>query len=351
MKKPTLHVIGLPHTQVAKGKWSQCAYTTKTVKFCRMMHKIGYPVTLYASDLNETPAELVTCITKEQQDYFLGEEDWYKAGRIYEMPYKSAHPAWKIFNQNVILSLSERLKEGDIICFLTGQTQREIQNRFMDKYKCVEYGIGYEGTWNTPYKVFESYAWRHYHYGRIGYNDWERQYHEVIPNYFEVEDFPFSEEKDDYLLFMARPIPAKGIAMAISLANELNIKVKVAGAQKVEGRNIEWVGYADEKLRGELMSRARGLLSFSHHIEPFGGVSVEAQLCGTPVIASAWGGFTETVEHGKTGFLCRNYTEAKEAVVKLDSLDKKYIRERAVEKYSTETIAQMYDDYFIRIAQ
>jgi glycosyltransferase involved in cell wall biosynthesis len=348
MNKLTFHLVGLPHTQVAKGKWGQCAFTAKIRKFANMMTDRGHDVYLYSSDLNEAKCkENIVCITKEQQDYFLGEEEWYKNGSIYMMPYDRKLPIWKLFNDNVTREIKKRIKPNDFILYTTGNTQQEIQKAFPNN-KNVEFGIGYTGIWNTKYKIFESYAWMNYNYGRFTIPDYERPNYAVVPNYFEVDDFPASDKVEDYLLFMARPIPSKGLSYVMGLAADGN-KVKVAGAVPVEGKNIEWVGYADEKKRGELMSHAKALLSVTLNVEPFGGVAVEAMLCGTPVIASRWGAFVETIEDGKTGFLVSDYNEIKEALKKVDSLDRKYIRERARRLYSTETVSKMYEDYFNRI--
>jgi hypothetical protein len=53
----------------------------------------------------------------------------------------------------------------------------------------VELGIGYEGSF-AKYRVFESYAWMHYTYGKIDQSDNGRFFDCVIPNYFNTEEFP-----------------------------------------------------------------------------------------------------------------------------------------------------------------
>ena len=82
----------------------------------------------------------------------------------------------------------------------------------------------------------------------------------------------------------------------------------------------------------------------------FGSVAVEAQLCGTPVICTPMGAFTETVEHGITGFRCHTLGEFMAATEAVKKLDRAAIRKRAIEKYSTQAIAPQYEAYFRRIA-
>ena len=67
---------------------------------------------------------------------------------------------------------------------------------------------------------------------------------------------------------------------------------------------MEFLGWrTDEEIR-ELYGRARAALLPG--VEDFGMVPVEAQACGTPVVALAAGGALETVVDGKTGVLVRD---------------------------------------------
>jgi len=67
------------------------------------------------------------------------------------------------------------------------------------------------------------------------------------------------------------------------------------------GENIEFLGYQEGRVLAEYMQRARAFIFAAE--EDFGIVPVEAQACGTPVIAFGRGGVLETVLDGKTGIL------------------------------------------------
>lgn len=339
-----LHIIALPHTQTTKA-FGQCAYTQKTRKFATMMHNCGHEVYLYASEDNEAKAtELITCITKKQQEYFLNGYTWWP-NEYYKIPYKDDFPIWSVFNNAAILELNKRVKKGDVVCMTAGQSQLPIYERF--PYNCVEFAVGYEGI-ASKYRVFESYPWMHYVYGlkRINFNI---QNDVVIPNYFDVEDFEFSPVKDNYFLFMSRPVKGKGIEIAKRIAKITKTKLIVAGAERIEGEYVEWVGYADPKKRSLLMSRAKALLCPTLAIEPFGGVVAEAAMCGTPAITSDWGAFLDTVEQRYTGFRCRTLEDFIRATTLVSGLNFQYIRNRAIGLYSTRACASLYNDYFQRI--
>lgn len=338
------HVVNLPHTQTTRA-FGQCAYTQKVRKFCDMMTGLGHEVLLYASEENEARvSELVTCITKEKQKEFLKDCEWWP-DQYYKIPFKDDFPIWEYFNAMAIKRLRENVRRGDFVLMSAGASQARIFHQF--PYNSVEFAVGYEGI-ISKFRVFESYAWMHQVYGYKGIRAGD-PCDTVIPNYYDVEDFPYADRKENYLLFMSRPVRGKGINTALRIAKETKTKLIIAGAEKIEGDYVEWVGYAGPRRRGNLMAHAKALLAPTLGIEPFGGVAAEAQLCGTPVITTDWGAFTETVEQGKTGFRCRTIEEFIAAVNDVETLDTTYIRRRAYQLFSMHTADKQYEKYFQRI--
>jgi glycosyltransferase involved in cell wall biosynthesis len=150
---------------------------------------------------------------------------------------------------------------------------------------------------------------------------------------------------------MGRITEAKGIAIARDIAKfRPDLKVVVAG-QGDPGPwctelNMEYIGPIHGKARAKWIGEAKAVLAPSKYLEPFGGIAVEAMLCGTPVIATPWGAFTETIEHGKTGFRCRTMPEFLRAVDVSSALDRHYIASYARSKWDTSVIGPQYATAF-----
>ena len=83
--------------------------------------------------------------------------------------------------------------------------------------------------------------------------------------------------------------------------------------------------------------------------EPFGLVAIESLATGTPVIARRAGGLTETIEHGVDGFLVDDVIEAELAVQMVADLDRRLIRERALERFSPTRMAEEYEAIYLRV--
>lgn len=124
----------------------------------------------------------------------------------------------------------------------------------------------------------------------------------------------FSLEKEDYYLYVGRlDIPYKKVDIVIKAFNNLKKKLLVVGdgfdaekLKKLAGDNIQFLGWRKGKELASLMSKARALILPSE--EDFGIVSVEAQACGTPVIAYGKGGVLDTVIPYRTGIFFHSQT-------------------------------------------
>lgn len=343
----TFHVVALPHTNVT-AEHSSCAFNQKVLKFCRMMKMRGHKVMLYSSEKFEEGIcdGHVTCITEEERIACLEGKHYTEASFDYTRPH------WKSFNAKAIAGIGRSIQPQDFICVIGGLAHKEIADAFPNNMT-VEFGIGYSGTF-APYRVFESYAWMHTVYGQQqgAQNAHGIWFDEVIPSYFDLDDFPsIPSAKQDYYLFLGRLTGDKGYTIAREVCEKLGKRLILAGPKGPDYQEGygEYVGEADVVKRGNLMANAQAVFVPSLYIEPFGSVAVEAQLCGTAVICTDWGAFTETVIEGVTGFHCRTFKQFLEATEKVKNLDPYEIQRHAQDTYSLESVSLMYEEYFYRL--
>jgi len=111
------------------------------------------------------------------------------------------------------------------------------------------------------------------------------------------------------VLIVSALVPYKRLDVAIAAASLAKVPLRVVGQGPEEGRlrrlsegkDVEFLGWrSDEEIRALYQSSAAVLMP---GVEDFGIVPVEAQACGTPVIALAAGGALETIVDGETGML------------------------------------------------
>lgn len=122
----------------------------------------------------------------------------------------------------------------------------------------------------------------------------------------DVERFTVRERKEEYFLCVSRLVQYKRIDLLVDAFNKLGHPLIIIGdgpeRRRLEHRaapNIKFLGrLSDDKVKN-YMERARALVYAAD--EDFGIVPVEAQACGTPVIAYGRGGVTETVVPWKDG--------------------------------------------------
>lgn len=145
----------------------------------------------------------------------------------------------------------------------------------------------------------------------------------------------------DYYLVLGRQIPYKRTDLAITIANQLGLHLKVIGEgpelnklkSTATSNKIEFLGaISDEAVANELLG-CKALL-FPQE-EDFGIVPVEAMAAGKPVVAFSQGGGGESVVDGVTGVLFAHQTPESltEAIQRFEQLniDPAACRERASE--------------------
>jgi glycosyltransferase involved in cell wall biosynthesis len=185
----------------------------------------------------------------------------------------------------------------------------------------------------------------------------------VIGNPIVVDDFPFSEEGGDYLLWIGRFNEDKGPNRAIAAAREAGRRLLLAGpvqpgqeeffSREVEphldGNRIRYIGEVGEEKR-DLYSGASALLMPIRWPEPFGLVMTEAMACGTPVIAFPEGSAPEIVLDGETGFVVDDEHEMAAAVGRIGEIDRSRCRESACERFDVTPVAAAYEGVYARVA-
>ncbi len=180
----------------------------------------------------------------------------------------------------------------------------------------------------------------------------------VVHNGLPLEHMPVTSQIAEYLAFVGRIAPEKGVGEAIDLAARVALPLKMAAkvhhpdeqqlfdavvAPAVARGRAEFLGELSPAARDPLLAGARATPMLGGWPEPFGLVAIESLATGTPVIARRAGALPEIVEHGVDGYLVDDLVEAEHAVRLLDRLDRQRIRRRALERFSATRMADRYE--------
>jgi glycosyltransferase involved in cell wall biosynthesis len=173
----------------------------------------------------------------------------------------------------------------------------------------------------------------------------------------------YLKPSSDYLAFVGRVCPEKGIEDAIAVAKRAGVPLKIgakvdnADREYFEARVrsllsdplVEFLGEVNDREKNELLGNALAMLFPIAWPEPFGLVMIEAAACGTPVIAYPCGSVPEIIEEGATGFVVHNVEEATHAVARASALDRALIRRRFEQRFTVERMVTKYLDVYNRL--
>jgi glycosyltransferase involved in cell wall biosynthesis len=178
-------------------------------------------------------------------------------------------------------------------------------------------------------------------------------YHGLPP-----DQLTFREGRGDYLAFLGRISPEKGIEHAVEIAQrvgmELRVAAKVDAADRVyyeqaikplfkkAGRLIHFLGEVGGREKDEFLGNAHALLFPIVWPEPFGLVMIEAMACGTPVIAFRTGSVPEVMKDGVTGFVVEDVEQAVRAVGRVPALSRRRCRDYFERRFTDTRMAHDY---------
>lgn len=163
----------------------------------------------------------------------------------------------------------------------------------------------------------------------------------------DISLFSLRDKKEDFYITAGRLVPYKKVDLIVEAFSRLkDRKLIVIGKgseirklKSIATKNIDFIGHVDEKTLANYLGRAKAFIFAAE--EDFGILPVEAQGCGTPVIAFRGGGVTETVIDGKTGIFFEEQSAQAiiDAVKKFEEIEERFspaeIRKNS-ERFSTE---------------
>ena len=332
----TLHILSSPHTPVHINNRID-PFSISTLKFINHMTQYGWDCIHYGIPGSEVSCELVNCL-----------------------PVKSNNSAVNITEYNNLAGkeITSRKKPGDMVICMYGIENKGAAEANND-LKIIEPGIGYTMTAVfAMYKVFTSYAQMHMYYGMAGNEQNPGWFDAVIPNGITASEFDYTEEKGDYFLYFGRVIPSKGIDIAIQATKETGQKLIIAGSGSLADLgyheipdHVTIAGVCDAEQRRTLMARAKAVIGPTYYVEPFGNMIVEGYMSGTPAITTDWGGFTETVVQGVTGYRCREFREFVDAINNIDRISPKRCRDWAMLNYEDAVIHEKLNTYLKKVQE
>lgn len=178
-------------------------------------------------------------------------------------------------------------------------------------------------------------------------------YIDTIYHGVDLQQFKFSPKPQDFFVHVARITPEKGTHIAALAARQTGSRLKIVGQitqreyfdKKIKpllNARVQYVGFKHPNQVQKMFAAAKALVLPLQWNEPFGLVMTEAMACGTPVIAYPRGSAPEIVQPGKTGFLPKNFSELKKAMLKVGTLDRQACRQLVEQNFSVD---RMVDDY------
>ncbi|MDB5161154.1 MAG: Group 1 glycosyl transferase [Candidatus Saccharibacteria bacterium] len=180
-----------------------------------------------------------------------------------------------------------------------------------------------------------------------------------IGNVYNGEDperFPVVSVPKNYVCFLGRFDSEKNPHLAIQLAINAGVPIKVAGKIDFLGKDyfqkeikpllrhplVEYLGELEFKEKVKLISNAMCNLHPTGFREPFGLTILEAAYCGTPTLAIERGSMPELIQDGFTGKLVEDFVEGTHQLKQCAEMDREYIARRSRRLFNYKKMTKGY---------
>lgn len=189
----------------------------------------------------------------------------------------------------------------------------------------------------------------------------------VVRNGINVDRFPFSAKKSNYLLWLGRICNEKGLHIALDIADWLAIPIIAAGQvypfsyhqdyfqQQIVPR-LRNMGDRARLMTGislseklTLLRDARAVLIPSLANETSSLIAMEAMASGTPAVAFRRGALPEVVADGATGFIVDSAEEMAEAIARIAEIDARACRRHVEQHFAATRMAAEYEQLYRQI--
>lgn len=180
-----------------------------------------------------------------------------------------------------------------------------------------------------------------------------------LGNGLDLSRYQFQDTPGEFLAWVGRIAPEKGIEDAIAASQQTGIPLKVLGAmpnpdywqdicQTYPNAPVRYEGFLSTQQLQQVLGQCRGLLMTPRWVEAFGNVAIEALACGVPVIAYRRGGPAEIVQDGKTGWLVEpdSIDGLVQAIAHLNQINRHTCRQQAEAQYSMAAMGDRVEAWF-----
>jgi glycosyltransferase involved in cell wall biosynthesis len=285
---------------------------------------------------SESFQELLGKANESTNHYVPNLWDTYLAEEMFRRAYRGEYDLLHFHHPEVALPLAQRYKTVPVIYTL------------------------HDPVYPWYKEIFELYDSPNQHFVSISNNQRrdapDLNYAATVYNGISTEDFSFSAEHEDYLLFTGRIVPEKGVKEAIQVAEATGHRLLIIGPVPPSSQGyfdqyikpylnekILYLGYIERQQILPYYQKAMALLLPLQWEEPFGLTAIEAMACGTPVIAISRGSMPEIIKDGKTGYLVASIGEMIEAVGKINKLDRRTCREHVKSNFALKQMVEAYE--------